>query len=159
VGAEFQGRPRCAQGKIVVAAADGEGASFRQEGLVLAAWFAAAKTAAAVEVVEGSPPGEADHASRDPWKRGEGDRGRPPPQKEKVRPEDAEAMASTVAGGSSSSVKTIVAPVRPRFEPGEAGSSVPGPQARWAGFSRALMGLQRGPRRPFCPGQKSHAIT
>jgi hypothetical protein len=42
------------------------------------------------------------------------------------------------------------APIQPRFEPpagAESQGSAGGPQARWVGFGRALMGLQRDPRR------------
>jgi hypothetical protein len=52
-----------------------------------------------------------------------------------------------VAAGSCSPVHEAVTSIRPRFESEEAGSSLLGPQSRWAGLCRALMGMQREDRR------------
>jgi hypothetical protein len=59
----------------------------------------------------------------------------------------AKTGADRAAGGSSSPVHEAVTSIRPRFEPEEAGSSLAGPQSRWAGLCRAFMGLQREDRR------------
>nr|XP_051212021.1 uncharacterized protein LOC127329559 [Lolium perenne] len=61
------------------------------------------------------------------------------------------AEPAHVSRASASTTMTATS-IRPRFEPteaAEAGSAVRagGPQARWAWFGRAVMGLQRAPRR------------
>nr|XP_051219190.1 uncharacterized protein LOC127336421 [Lolium perenne] len=69
-----------------------------------------------------------------------------------VEPSQAPVMEEK-AGSSSTPALASAAPIRPLFEADEAGVEAgsagrrSGPQARWAGLCRALMGLQRADRR------------
>jgi hypothetical protein len=77
-----------------------------------------------------------------------------------VEVEGAGVDAVAMAGSSPSPVLEAAAPIRLRFEPAKAGSPDAGPQPRWAGFGRALMGLQRAVRhRVLHPAIMLHAIT
>jgi hypothetical protein len=77
-----------------------------------------------------------------------------------VEVECAGVESEAMAGSSPSPVLEAAAPIRLRFEPAKAGSPDAGPQPRWAGFGRALMGLQRAVRRRVLhPAITLHAIT
>jgi hypothetical protein len=90
-----------------------------------------------------------------------GARGDPPVVEEWV--EQRRPGAPTRAAARSSPVQVVgAAMIKPRFEVLKAGSAEheDGPQARWVGFGRALMGLQRATRRyPSSTPGRSHAIT